>query len=457
MTRFPSEEVLQRAGQDGKAVRLARDDRYDFRAALFYSPVVYRRDQLRPASSSPPENWMDGFQGFVRNEFGWRIADLDAKAPDMSLGGCEVEEVDFIDVATRLVERYEERYVYANRQLVELATSVRSLSPAARLHALLCADEFGQKSNKSHVDVRELDAALGRRLDERAGLHGIMPCLPFRDQNVFRTKNSPATLTFAEVLFLARLHVWKIAVYRVLPGGGHMVCACDGTLYAEALGVPLEQAHRYMADLRLVRDKLDLARTVSFVDLREIAESVARSRGMDFWALVDACQSELEEALATDQIPHEALINLVAGMRWNVSSLTISEDPVEMWSLLAADPKLLVDDAGTGRNPAAQRIVEASLRYTSINLVLRHLDPLGFAFPDFMRFTMHAKAGQVAFPRLGSVFPWNGTAVLDSLDAGHHKARVEPLHGILAQDGKKKILIDKRWSPEALGVLLTKT
>jgi hypothetical protein len=457
MMRFPSETALQQAGKDGKAVRLARDDRYDFRAALFYSPVVYRRDQLRPAPGSLPESWLEGFQGFVRNEFGRRAADLDAMAPDMSLGDCEVEEIDFIDTATRLVERYEERYVYGNRRLVELATSVRSLGPAARLHALLCTDEFGQKSNKDHVDDRELDAALGRRLDERAGLHGIMPCLPFRDQNLFRTKNSPATLTFAEVLFLARLHVWKIAVYRVLPGGGHMVCACDGTLYAEALGVSLEQARRYMADLRLVRDKLDLARTVSFVDLREIVESVARSRGMDFWALVDGCQAELAEALATGQIPLEALINLVAGMRWNVSSPTVTEDPAEMWSLLAADPKLLVAHATAGRSSSAQRIVEASLRYTSINLVLRYLDPLGYAFPDFMRFTMHAKAGQVAFPRLGSVFPWNGTAVFDSLDARRHKARVEPLHGTLAQDGKKKILIDSRWSPEPLGVLLTKT
>lgn len=449
--RFPSESALQEAGRDGKAVRLGREDHYDFRAGLFYSPVVYQRDSLATASEACPERWTDGLTAFVRDEFTRRVATPGDERPDIALDDCDVLEIDFVDTARSIVEAYEVRYVYGNPRLADLADSVRGERPASRLHALLCTDEFGQRLNRAHVDQDAVATALARRMDERAGLHGVMPCLPFRDQNPFRTPNTPSTVTLAEALFLARLHAWKIAIYRILPGGGHMVCACDGTLYADALGVPIEGARQYMADLRLLRDKLDLGRSISFVDLREIAEAVAASRGADFWKSVDACEADLRTSWAKADISDDVLGSLVAGMRWNVRMGLLGDTLDRAWAALEEDPQRLVAERGSVASADGRQIVDASLRYAAINLVLRHFSPLSYAFPDFMRFTMHAKPGQAAFARLGSVFPWNGTAVLDSLDANLHLARVEPLHRIIA--GDPRILVDPRWSAEPLGIL----
>src|SRR4051812_45536800 len=111
MSRFPDEVALQEAGRLGKAIRLAREDRYDFRAALFYSPVVYQRDDIPRARAESPDDWSAALGSFVRDEFSRRSSQLDAATPRVSADTFPIEEIDFVDVAQEIVQAYEYRYV----------------------------------------------------------------------------------------------------------------------------------------------------------------------------------------------------------------------------------------------------------------------------------------------------------------------------------------------------------
>jgi hypothetical protein len=446
-SRFPSERYLQGAGRNGKAVCFAREDRFDPRTAMFYAPVVY---QLGKLDLELPKRASDtvALKDFVRDEFPISPPSGSWQTPE----GDQLE-IDFLATAVELTKNAESAFVFNNPRLAALVADVKFAATATRLHRLFSSDDFGQGANARFVSADQLGQALDMRSDPRSGIHVVLPCLPFRDQNPFRTADEPSSVTLAEVLFFARLHAWKLATYRLLPGGGHVVCLCDGTLYADALGVPVRDAVRYLDALRRVRDSLDLARSVSLVDLRQVAENVAEAVGLRFWDEVEATAERLR-ALVADRRCRELFESLIVGMRWNVSPTAIEcSDRRELSEVLEAAPARLLRVGAAEPTSASGRLLHASLRYAAINLVLRWLDPIRRAFPEFVRFTMHPKPGQLALPRLGRVHPWNGVAFSAASADDSYRMRIEPLWRLAEQQVTE--LVDPRWQSSPVGYIAT--
>jgi pyoverdine/dityrosine biosynthesis protein Dit1 len=243
-----------------------------------------------------------------------------------------------------------------------------------------------------------------------------------------------------------------------MSGGLHVVVLSDGTLYADTLLLETTAATQYAANIRDLRDSLNISGTVSILDLRELVEDAARIENYDFWDLVENVEKVLHSCRTDpDWSGHSSFRSLVSGVRWNMSWKglgNISSDAV--WEQLICPPEAHIGEKQYGAT--SHEIVTRSIRYAAINVVLRVLAPINKLLPDAMRATVHPKPGQIALPRFGSVSPWNGVAMIDSPNGlpSVENVQIHPTFRLALRDRRYIPLVDTRRSTDPVGYIVAK-
>lgn len=403
--------------QPGHALATTRREAFDAGHALFYSPLKY---ESIPAPNLiddlPQPQWVsEAFRAFVRGEFGSRRQVEGAVFPQLA---SSPEPVDLVDKGTALRDHLEQHLVYGGI-LEKILAGVRSYDVVERLYALICDDAFGSKENRHNISLDDFRTSLG---SIKLGLRLVVPGLPFRDQNPLRTDSDPDDVTLAEAYFLIRMHCTALALYQVLPPGADVLVLSDGTLYAPIFRVADRDAKTYLYRVKQLRDALNLRGTVSIIDLRRLIEIYDRGTGT-FHKCVEAIEHLLGDAeLGIDTDVAQSFDILDTGMRWNLNTRKsgVSNGVITDWLQGASG-------AATAALPDRTQVRSIATRYAATNLALRWHQVINRMLPTAVRATMHAKPGQIAFPRLGSVFPWNGVAVVEEGEHEPKNVQIEPL------------------------------
>lgn len=439
-------------------LRCRRQDQFDMTSGLFYAPLEYSLESISAQQdfTPPDESTVTGlFTEFTRDEFN-RVASEQTLPSPLLLD--DAIDVNFRELTERLLASAEGDLVYGDNFSL-LADTLAPLTLPEKFHELFCTDNFGQKDNRDNVSVDWFAKFLANRLDPRGGTWILtVPGLPFRDQNPFRCPDPPALVTLAEATFLARLHATSLAIFQIMSGGLHVVVLSDGTLYADTLLVEAKAAKQYLANVRELRDLLNISGTVSILDLRELAEDAAQAENHDFWSLVGEVEDILDYSRADpDWDGQSSLRNLVAGVRWNMNWRGLGDIPRDdVWEYLNCPPEAHIEEARYGET--SREIVARSIRYAAINVVLRALAPIPKLLPDAMRATVHPKPGQIGLPRFGSVSPWNGVALIDSANGlpSVEKIQVHPTFRLAARGRRYVPLVDARKSDTPIGYVVVK-
>lgn len=386
----------------GRAILSARRDQFDTNHGLFYSPIRYDEAAFeRPHSNVPGESWIrSAFSTFVRDEFG-----AGTSTPIMSPNSSRGTPVDLKQISMQIRDQLEQRLVYAGG-VEEVIGPISGLDPVPRVYALVCSDYFGNALNRKHLSIDQFRTSMSNM---RVGFRLVLLGLPFRDQNPLRVHNRPEQVTLAEALFLTRLHCTALAVYQALPTGADIVVLSDGSLYAPILGVDVDAADRYVDGVRRLRDDLNMRGTVSIVELRHLISLYDAGTGI-FAGCCDEISDLLLHLRSRREDPEfDRLFNsVVVGMRWNYNTKSAGVQSADIAHWIASgqlDPLTKLPDSA--------RMDAVAARYAAVNLALRWHNVVATMMPTAIRGTMHAKPGQVALPRVGSCFPWNGVATFE--------------------------------------------
>jgi pyoverdine/dityrosine biosynthesis protein Dit1 len=244
---------------------------------------------------------------------------------------------------------------------------------------------------------------------------------------------------FAEIAMLVRLHCLVLALYQVHPYGADWVIISDGPAYSSILDVPEDQVMMYRRRLVDFRNLLNMQSTVSVLDLKEMTERLSsKERGTQiFTATVDHIRRCLARLIRNGHADIEKAFSvLTRGMQWNMNHKRVCSK-VEwepLWALLNAEtkqdcPESLHDLWGVVR----QRSTDAALGYAAFNLSLKLHNVVSCVLPSALRGTIHPKADQIAVPRLGDEYPWNGVGVVRSTEYSASAVSVSALYRLLRQ------------------------
>lgn len=392
--------------EPGYAMVSIRNERFDLEHSLFFSPLRYDPVSLGSVPDAPPSvGWVkQSFLRFVRAEYSGYENSYEARIPEFAEEG----QCDFLEIATRLRNSLEQKLVFGDL-ISEILDGTNVFSTKERLYRLFTSNEFGRLENEENLNFGDFSEMLK---NIRVGLRCVIPGLPFRDQNRFRTDNNPEEATMAEAVFLVRLHCIALAAYQVLPTGADIVVLADGSFFRELFNISPENVNEYLASVRRLRNRLNISGTVQIVDLQTVVEKFDNGTGL-FSTIVNNVAHTLHEACepGVGDIA-EAMASMETGFRRNFTTrgLLASNQDVESW--LNGEK---VDAVGL---PNSSELRSRTIAYAARNLTLKWFDVIDRMFPTAVRATMHAKPGQLGFPRLGETFPWNGVAVLeaDSVD-----------------------------------------
>ena len=207
-------------------------------------------------------------------------------------------------------------------------------------------------------------------------------------------------------------------------------CECivvsDGTAYAPFFDVDKRDAAIYLDQLRLIRDNLNLTKSIHFLDLADLIEMDCKSAAIGNYLPFSKIRSVVRRQLATARSADEATNTRFSpclryavefkhpsacGRRYRSGSLACLASNC---AAILNDSKRLQGLIGQMNQRSIQTAV--ALDYASFNLALRFSNVLGRFFPDAIRLTSHPKPGQVAAPRSGATYPWNGVAVASTLE-----------------------------------------
>jgi hypothetical protein len=393
------------------ALVCTREERYDEHAGLFFSPLAYKNAPLLEMSVTrlPADEWVqESFENLVRIEFG-RNTPQQVETPHVTPD--RIVSCDAADVYRDALDRFE-RLVYGSH-LEQILREVEDKPIEEQLFRLLSSPQYMGRDLARYYTPAAFTEFIGATADLSVGLRLLVPALPFRDQNPFRTADEPWAITLAEVGFLLRLHIIALGIFQVVPTGAHWIVVADGTAYAEALGVGDKDASQYVERLRSVRSALNLHRTVSIVDLRDLMRGLSDG-GTAFEC--DKIAISIRESLNRlweEGTSHQHFSSLLQGIRWNINLRPYCRTDDErdvVWRWLNTP----AGDASIGNaQPLDERLREAALSYASVNLAEKYLDAIRTRLPGCVRATTHPKLGQLPVPRKGSVSPWNGVAHLE--------------------------------------------
>lgn len=418
------------------ALRCFREEQFDDHSGLFYAPLRFETEPVLTCTQPvvPDDTWIaDALVAFSRAEFGSRAVPQPLPPEPV----VRAVDGDLLGVAREYLAACEQHLVYGDYFENLTKSDAFGLGMHHALHAVLSSKELGNKKNARNVTAESLGELLSTSVDPRVGVRLLVPGLPFRDQNPFRTSDTAEEATLAEAAFLIRLHCIALAIFQVVPAGSHIVVVCDGRAYAPILGVDEGRAGTYLNNLRALRSQLNLDGTVALLDLADVVDRFVRSPSGR--AYFDQTLQAVEDQLwlLESQPPNkdvaEALQAIERGIRWNLN-LRRDHPPIDrqqLWDWLHEPPGVpgTIWDISVDSRAAA-------FRYTAYNLALRYHRVVETMLPGCLRGTTHPKPGQIAMPSLGRASPWNGVALLKAgQQVAHDSVKTVPLHELASAGG----------------------
>jgi hypothetical protein len=297
-----------------------------------------------------------------------------------------------------------------------------------RIHRIFSNDLLGNSDNAGNIDVAFLDDRLAPIRERHLPLQLVVPAFPFKDQGAFNTAGRPEDPDFGEVCLLVRMHCVSLALSKVHVQYVEWVIVSDGPLYATLFGLQEAVAENYLRRLRSIRDRLNLGSTIAILSLKEVIARTGflygRAEGRDpFEQFTEAIHIALLAIERDDAGLQKAIRDLTGVMMWNIDTRK---------HLTTAGGRKLWTALKTGRAALGREVYEmarnTAFKYAASNLALRFSRVLELQFPLALRATSHAKLGQVALPRTGSVRPWNGVAVVSTPERGWQDLKTMRLH-----------------------------
>jgi pyoverdine/dityrosine biosynthesis protein Dit1 len=293
---------------------------------------------------------------------------------------------------------------------------------AWRCFLILCHADVGELDNLLYVNFLDFGRVTHARFAAKTPLQFVLPSFPFKDQNPFRTASRADHIDFGEVALLIRLHSLALALAQIFPYGVKWLIVSDGLVYSDFLGIAKEEAIRYRERLREWRNRLNLQQTIHILDYSEAIEHAGEftvsldgqdSSSVTFAQVFDRIRDIIKSEIArgTNSLLSEKFAVAVRGMMWNINlrNLHLKYGHEALWAALtgSAAPSELV------AAELSRQATEAAISYHCFNLASKTLRLLETVFPQGIRATVHPKLGQIAIPRIGDEYPWNGVAYIN--------------------------------------------
>lgn len=417
----PVEETA-RALVPGQRLATRRDQEYDPEYAIFHLPLVRTTApvDLGPATL-PTDKWVE--EAFAEMVVGEEPRPVEGSRPPRLRGA---ESSKRIEITSFPLERYlevcENELVFGG--LVDNLIGDPGRSAAEKFISIVSNRHLGNTSNRRNTDPTVIGERFERSLEHESPVQLLLPAMPFKDQCPFRTEVPADHPDLGESAFLVRLHCLALAVNQIHKFDCESIIVSDGLAYAHIFDVSPSDALRYLERLRRTRDELNLGKSVHFLDLLDIvrmdSKHAVKCGRPTFNQVRRTIRRRVDALRSSEPTSAKSFQVLAYGMKWNLNTrpLLSSATPQELWSALrrtsvrANDPPALRSLFAT----LTERSIVAALDYASFNLSVRFCRLLDRYFPDAIRLTSHAKQGQVAAPRLGSTYPWNGVAVVSTLE-----------------------------------------
>lgn len=308
-----------------------------------------------------------------------------------------------------------------------------------QLYALLTNPILGNKENSKYLNLNEFSSRVDPLIEEQDRLRLVIPSFPFKDQNIFRTEAPPNHVDLGEIATLVRLHVLALAMFQVHPFGADWIIVSDGQAYAPIFKIDIDEVNAYRNQLIEYRNLLNIQGTVSIIDLKEMTKRLqSKKAGFEiFDRTIYHIRSTIEEMVqsATGQV-FKSFRVLTRGMKWNMNNNMFGEQLglEDLWTVVNTER---IDDVPARLKDAWYALdrlsMDAAYDYSAFNLAMRYHAVFDRVLPRSLRATIHPKAGQIAIPRIGEVFPWNGVGVLRDERMGPTSVETWPLYKLIKE------------------------
>lgn len=418
----------------GYALIPKRVERFDPVSELLYAPIEYIQSPLdNVIDSQPSSEWItETFMGFVNGEFGTTMEQnlCPPRPPEWSF------KKTTYDIAQDYLEQCEKELVYGGFIDAIIRDSPDMLE---KLYAIFTNPLIGNPKNLKFFDKALFIESLTPLIQQQLRLKFVMPSFPFKDQCILRANAPPSHVDLGEIALLIRLHTLALAIYQVHPFGADWILVSDGRAYSDMLRVPIKEVNEYQERLLWYRNHLNLQGTISIIDLKEMTRKLqSKDSGEElFEHTVTSIYNILKKQVESSNSEISNLFRvLVRGMKKNTNLKDIIGGLTweETWDILNTDSI----DAIKPEHKKIWRevddiVVDVAYKYASHGLAMRYHDIYKRFLPDSIRATIHPKPRQIAVPKLGDVFPWNGVGLLFIKD-GKLEIRTCPLYTILRKD-----------------------
>lgn len=417
-----SVEAMARTLTPGQRLGTSRQPSYDAEYAIFHLPLVRRTAQVDPGPMNlPSDEWVA--ERFAEMVVGEQPRTIEGSRPPRMLGSDNPKRIDITSFPLdRYLEACEYELVFGG--LVDNLIGDPGRPTADKFISIVSNRHLGNTANRRNANATAIGDRFSDCLDHQAPVQLLLPAMPFKDQCPFRTEAPADHPDLGEAAFLVRMHCLALAINQIHNFDCECIIVSDGLAYAPIFDVDPHAATRYLERLRRTRDELNLGKSIHFLDLLDVVDldtRYAAACGHQSFAQVRrAIRTKLDALRSSQSEAAKSFDTLAYGMKWNLNTRALLETAThrDLWSALRRT-KARASDRPTVRtlfSTLTERSTLAALDYASFNLALRFCNLLGRYFPDAIRLTSHPKAGQVAAPRFGSTYPWNGVAVASTLD-----------------------------------------
>lgn len=395
---------------------------YDHSSMLFHSPVFYDQIPITSSALDLDDNWIAAsFKSSVLGEAKY------SASKGLTCPALETQSKEYVNefIIHSFLETCEAHCVYSG--LLDTVIQDKTLDLSQKVLSLLSHEVIGNKENRKYLKSEDLRAKIETAYERKVPLLFIVPSFPFKDANPFRTSAPPSHVDFGEVALLIRLHSLGLALAQIYPYGVEWIIVSDGVVYAPIFDVDTNEATRYIKRIREYRNHLNLQNTIHILEMQQMVQR------LDGFSQVYERIKERLQFLASESSLEDTLRTLIRGMRWNINTTQFRDS----YSLQAIWDGLNAQEPAN--DPASREVFhlineksrKTAIEYASFNLTMKNLSVLETFFPSAIRATVHAKPGQVAIPRVGEVYPWNGVAFLESGPIAPPSVHSLPLHKIL--------------------------
>ena len=375
---------------------------YDRHYSLRHWPLRFLQEKIDLAEYGEPtvESVRRSFLALVRAE------DLIAhESTETSIGSWETSTIDELGLLKEYVATCERELVYGASDSLPGTDRDRH----EQIWSIVCDPRQGNARNARFQPPSALEPAISECVVDRAPMRFVLPAFPFKDQNPERCSAPASHPDLGDVALLVRLHTLALSIGQVFPYGAEWTVVSDGVPYSRMFGIEPADAKEYVERLRDYRSLLNLTSVIHFIDLEDAIrrfDHAATTRGA---LTIAECREQ------------------IAGQLW---SLVREEEQVSQ-----AHSALTVGIARNCTPERRQLAGEVAIEYASLTVALSHVQFYDSMFPHSVRATVHAKPEQIAIPRLGGAYPWNGVGVMRGRQMSPRSIETWPLSKVASRHG----------------------